>query len=289
MVDSCLERESIIGNDIKNKTSNALDESDLGGTLADISMTDDESVSNMEQSNGDYIQDDYQTLVNIFPDIDPEYLREQSWNIEGDPGQLEAFISSSLEKKSNLPSRKDYEKRKSSRDEQQKIKMLTVNDFLEMFEDPHAHFAETSSAVSELYKKHALFRFRKAFPVVHHTDIVKALEDSNYHFFPALKKIQNLPPKKGKKRQVPLPQKPSGMEMNFLKEYIYSKLEPEIRRHQEKVEADHNEAVEKARSTGGLFECGCCFDGALRVETITTIAVFCAGDCLLSEVAMCEQ
>jgi len=264
---------SALGNNAKYRSPDALDDNDLGGKLADNSMTDDEQASALEEANEDYVQHNLQTLINIFPDVDPEFLREQSLNIGVDPAKLEAFITASLEKKSSFPSRKEYEKRKNNRDQMQKIKMLTVNDFLELWEDPHAHFADSSSTVSQLYKEHAVFRLRKKFPQIHHTEVVKALEEHNHHFFPALKKIQNLSPKKGKRRQAPLPQKPSQMEMNFLKEYIYSKLESQIRRHQEKLETEHNEAVEKARSTGGLFECGCCFDG----------------DCLLSEAATCEE
>ena len=95
-------------------------------------MTDDEQASALGEANEDYVQHNLQTLINIFPDVDPEFLREQSLNIGVDPAKLEAFITASLEKKSSFPSRKEYEKRKNNRDQMQKIKMLTVNDFLEL-------------------------------------------------------------------------------------------------------------------------------------------------------------
>ena len=80
-------------------------------------------------------------------------------------------------------------------------------------------------------------------------------------------------PKKGKKRQAPLPDLPQEIDFTFLREFEYSKLESKIRDHQANMEVQHNMAVEAARKTGGLFECECCFDG----------------DCLLTEVAMCED
>jgi len=258
-----------------NDTTTALDETNLGNVMADTSLPDEEETEtpSSQPSHGDYIQRNYQTLLSIFPDVDPEFLQSQSWDVGDDQAKLEAFITKSLEGKTNLPSRKDYAKRKAVRDENHKIKTLKVSDFLEMYEDPHAHFADTSSAVNDLYKKHALYQLRKKYSAVHHSIIEKALEDSNNHFVPASKKIEKMSPKKGKKKQAPVPKRPSDVDLTFLKEYVYSKLEAQIRRHQEKLEARHTKAVEAARKTGGLFDCQCCFDG----------------DCLLTEVAMCEE
>jgi len=235
--------------------------------MADSSMTGEVS------PDSPLVDQNYQTLLTIFPDVDPDFLEKQSWDIGEDPVKLEAFISSSLENKSELPSKKESEKKKAHQDEKLKIKRLKVVDFLEMWEDPHAHFANISTAVSELYKKHALFQLRIKFPSVHHTLIVKALEETNYHFFPALQKITKMSNKKGKKKQEPLPDLPSVIDFTFLKEFVYSKLETQIRHHQASIEVQHTKAVEAARKTGGLFDCECCFDG----------------DCLLTEIAMCEE
>ena len=205
-------------------------------------------------------------------DVDPEYLQEHSWDIGDDPDKLQEFIARSLERVSSLPSRKQYEKRKTVQAEQNKIRSMRVGDFLERYDDPHEHFASTDNQVNDLYKLHAVYQLRKKFPGHHQTDIDKALQDSNYHYVPAIKRLERLSLRKGKRKQAPMPQRPAEMDQNFLLELVYSRLEPQIRRHQAKLEKKHQKAVEEARKTGGLFECKCCFDG----------------DCLLAEVAMCD-
>jgi len=269
------DEESSIENSLVNETSDALDEDNVGNEMADTSLSEEElePLSLQARAGGDNIQQNYQTLVNILPNVDPEFLLERCWDIGEDHVALEDFIESSLEDNSKLPSKKEYENRKSNQEEEHKIKSLTVSQFLEMWDDPHAYFGDTKTAVSDLYKKHAVFQLRKMFPSIHGVLIEKALEESNHHFIPTLKKVQKLPTKKGKKKQTPIPKRPSEMDFTFLKEYIYSKLESKIRQYQAWIEAKHNKAVEVARKTGSLFECQCCFDG----------------DCLLTEVAMCEE
>jgi len=236
-------------------------------------MADTSMIREGRFANSPLVDENYKILAAIFPDVDQDFLETQSWEIGEDPGKLDAFISSSLENKSNLPSKKESEKKKAHQDEKEKIESLKVVDFVEMWEDPHAHFANIATPVSELYKKHALVQLRIKFPLVHHSLIVKALGESNHHYFPALQKIMKMSQKMGKKKQAPLPELPSEIDFTFLKEFVYSKLETQIRQHQATMEVQHNNAVETARQTGGLFECLCCFDG----------------DCLLTEVAMCEK
>jgi len=228
-------------------------------------------------SGGGYIENNYATLLAVFPDVSPIYLQEKAWNIGNDPGQLESFISNSLERKSSLPSRKEYEKGLNKRQAENKIRRMTAQEFLSEYQDPHQHFGDTTTPVSELYKSHALFYLAKHYPNMTVSEVKSNLDQHNGHFVPTIKKIEEMKKaKKGKNKIVQkaqkLPEKPKEMDPNFLKEYIYFKQEPKIRKFEANEERKRSKAVEDARKVGGLVECQVCFDS----------------DCLVGEVAMCE-
>jgi len=241
----------------------------------DAAIAGEESNPTGSSSSGNvgYMERNYSTLCALFPDVSPVFLQEQAWNIGDDPEKLEAFISNSLERKSSLPSRKEYEKEQSKKLDESKIRNMRVTEFLTQYTDPHQHFLDTTTAVSEGYKAHALFYITKHFPSISVSEVQKVLEQHNGHFVPTIKQVGKMPQsKKGKKAALKLPVKPNEMDHSFLKEYIYFKLEPKIRKWQDKEERKRAKAVEQARKVGGLFECQVCFDS----------------DCLVVEVAMCD-
>lgn len=232
-----------------------------------------EASGSNSSGGGGYMESNYATLLAVFPDVSPAFLQEQAWNIGNDPGKLEAFISNSLERKSSLPSRKEYEKVQSKKQEEGKIRSMTVPDFLSQYPDPHQHFLDTSTPVSEVYRGHALFYIAKHYPGINLSEVKKVLEKNNGHFVPSIRQVDIMATnKKGKKIAQKLPEKPKDMDLNFLKEYIYYKMEPRIRKGQVREEKKRAKAVEDARKVGGLVECQVCLDS----------------DCLVAEVAMCE-
>jgi len=272
-----------LGDEVGGSQNNSFVEEDLTG-MADTSIPidDDNQTVDLGQSSSssskvtNYIENNYSTLCSLFPDVSPIFLQEQAWEIGDDTSKLEAFISNSLERKSSLPSKKEYEKEQLKLSEMKKIRGLTANDFLDQYTDPHQFFLDTTSTVSQLYKEHAVFYITKHFPLVPVSAVQEALAQHNGHFIPTLKQVENFPVgnKKGKKvAKKSVPQKPKEMDLQFLKEYVYYKLEPKIRKVEARKEKKKAKAVEEARKVGGLFECQICFDS----------------DCLVADVAMCEK
>ena len=69
------------------------------------------------------------------------------------------WIGEAIENKSakEFPSRADYEKRQKNAEMQEKYSgQVTVQEILDMYEDPEAYFMDEKRPVSELYKKHSL-------------------------------------------------------------------------------------------------------------------------------------
>ena len=155
------------------------------------------------------------------------------------------------------------------------VRSTSSTRFLHTMGDPHSHFQQTSGAVGEQYRQLALYYLSKHFPTHTRAQVDKVLARNNNHFVPSIKEIKELaPPKKGKQvvSAKDRPKKPEEMDLVFLKEYVYYKLEARIRKHQEKLEATRLRDVKNAKKTGALFECQVCYDE----------------DCLLRDVAMCE-
>jgi hypothetical protein len=101
------------------------------------------------------------------------------------------------------------------------------------------------------------------------------LEKNKGHFVPSIKDLQTMSALKKGKQIVGSRdklKKPDEMDLVFLKEYVYFKLEDKIRRYQEKVKERREKEVIKAKKCGAVFECQVCYDE----------------DCLLKEVAMCS-
>merc|ERR1719347_2194685 len=106
--------------------------------------------------------------------------------------------------------------------------------------------------------------------------IEKTFEENNFHFFPTVKKLEETPlPKKGKTIKL---KKPADDEhdLNFLKEYIFYKFEPKIKRRIEKQKEKRSKELANAKKSGSIFECQCCFDD----EAFLSEVVMCEGGCM---------
>lgn len=245
---------------------------------ASIEIIDDDPgpSSSHAHAPNTYIERNYSTLASLFPEVSPIFLQEKVWDIGDDPGKLEQFISQSFEIKSSLPSRKDYDKQETVRAEERKIRNLTARDFLAEFEDPNTYYLDKNRKCSELYKQHLSYYLSKHYPQLSKSKLQQILEKNNSLLVPCIKEIEITAKGKGKaksKTSNTKLTKPDIMDIEFLKEYVYYKLEAKIKGIQDKKLKKRAEAVEEARTVGGLFECQVCFDE----------------ECLVSEVVMCDS
>ena len=265
---------------VREVSSRSQDSEDLGNDLADISISlagPNETLDLAgEEDEVDHGADEAMvTLTSILPEVDPAFLRSKAQEIGGDAAKLEEFIAHCLERKSSLPSRKEREAKEAIQKQAVAIRKLGPKHFLEEFEDPHAHFMKVEAEVGDKYREHCLFYIMKHFPVHSRKQIDTVLEKNKGHFLPSIKELQGMSaPKKGKQivgNRDKL-KRPEVMDLVFLKEYVYFKLEDKIRRYQEKVQERREKEVIKAKKCGAVFECQVCFDP----------------DGLLKEVAMCS-
>ena len=266
---------------VREVSSRSQDSEDLGNDMADISISlagpneTMELAGEDEEVDHDGADEAMATLTSILPEVDPTFLRTKAQEVGGDAAKLQEFIAHCLERKSSLPSRKEREAKEAIQKQAVAIRKLGPKHFLEEFEDPHMHFMKVEAEVGEKYREHCLFYIMKHFPLHSRKQIDTVLEKNKGHFLPSIKELLGMTaPKKGKQivGNRDRLKRPEVMDLVFLKEYVYFKLEDKIRRYQEKVQERREKEVIKAKKCGAVFECQVCFDP----------------DGLLKEVAMCS-
>ena len=220
-------------------------------------------------------------LLEVFPQVSPAFLQEKASQLGGDMGAFDIFVSENWERRSSLPSKKDWEEGEERKRKEKLTRKMKAADFLAEEEDPVSHYSSTARPASSEYKEHTrhyvINHFARLVPGG--TDTVsEQLTINNNLLVPTVKALEHHINKKGKYKKVASRSsfhqsaKPKIMDLEFLKEYVFMKLEPRVITMMKRREKKRQEAVKKARAEGGLFECPVCYED----------------DCLLSEVAQCE-
>jgi len=216
-----------------------------------------------------------QQLLDIFPNVDPDFLKNKANEFGDDAQKLEEFLNSNIGNTS-LPSRKEYDAKVARKKEIERIKRLKVSDFL----SEENNYNDASKDVSQQYKDCALAYLGNRFSNVNKTTFNRILKKHKYHLTPCLKDLSKVK-SKSKKSVVHTGANPveavftySNIDIGFLKEYVYLKLETKIQNHKIKMEYERKMRLEDAKENGALLECMVCFDDEVLLEE----ACYCTND-----------
>lgn len=138
--------------------------------------------------------DNYQRLLAILPDIDPDYALEiyleQFENNYSNKFDFNRFLSNLIEK--GYP--KVTEKLERLRNERWKENLrnptFDIEEFLKTFPDPLTYFYDQTKKSSESYKNHAFIYLANAFARVSLDWIENILEQNNHRFASALDQLK---------------------------------------------------------------------------------------------------
>ena len=229
-----------------------------------------EPVAVVEETEEDKANKRLVTLESLFPEVDPEFLHQRAVEIGDNPQQMEQWIAESIENNSakEFPSRSDYEKRQKNAQMQEKYSgQVTVQEILDMYEDPEAYFMDEKRPVSELYKKHSLTHLKKEFRQISVMVINKIFNLHKGLFVPCVRALKKYSGTKRKTRrpdhECPMP---SEIDLNFLKELQYSRKEEDVKKFVNDQKEKHDKLVAEAKEAGNLMECVCCFNDECLVE-----------------------
>ena len=146
-----------------------------------------------EDNEEDMVNKKLEHLIDLFPNADPEFLHQKVVELANDRERWEGWISETIENKSDkeFPSRKDYEQRQKEAEMMEKYSgQVTVQEILDMYEDPEAYFMDNTRKVSDLYKKHALAQLKKEFRMCHVNVINKIFNGNNFLFLPSVRVLK---------------------------------------------------------------------------------------------------
>ena len=262
------------------------------------------SPSVIEETEEDKVNKRLLTLENLFPKICPEFLYLRAKEFGDDSKKMNQWIEDTIESKSTneFPSRADYEKKKENAELQEKYSaQVTVQEILDMYEDAEAYFMNPNRTASDLYKRHSLNQLKKDFRKVTSRTIDKIFKEHKGLLVPcshALKKFY-LETTNGRGiRKTPRPPSdwqvgPIRIDINFLKELQYLRKEKEIKEFIKNKEKQHEKKVQKAKKSGSLKECLCCYNDECLLEEMFPCSgghLFCK-ECVqrASEVCICRN
>ncbi|XP_043481936.1 E3 ubiquitin-protein ligase RNF216-like [Leptopilina heterotoma] len=196
----------------------------------------------------------YESLLEIFPEADPEYLRKIVDTCNGQ--KLENFIQTNLEKP-NYPTRAEFlEKMKKKKIIRDHTTEFSVDKFLQMFPKPIEYF-ENPARKCEYNVNSKLFLtdyFNK-----HKIVTIQAIyRKNNFNLSLTANVLQN------KKKDLVSKRRTNYsidriQEMALVQEITYIKFKNEIVQYLEDTKKRDEEDFKRCKEQGLLVECQCCF------------------------------
>ncbi|XP_050710784.1 uncharacterized protein LOC126995348 [Eriocheir sinensis] len=228
------------------------------------------------------------TLSEMFADADPDYLQERCVDNNGDEAKFQEVVDSLLQKK-DYPKIEEYHKRQKRLEIKKKfIEGMSVEEFLEYFEDPEKVFSDTSTNMSPTYIENARTQLKRDLPFHLIRDIDSTFKSNNHHYLPTLRALQENTKLTHRKTKRTSNLKERDLDDIFIKELCYARMEAEIKNHLFKKEEYKRWSFLQAKAKNQLKECRCCYTDELLEEDmepckseIDLSHKFCVNYCLL--------
>ena len=163
------------------------------------STTEKRSFDTMSVAPDDMNSNDYERLLAILPDIDPDYalesymkfLEETTSSTASNQTDFDRLVSNLIENGYVKITDKLERVRNERLKENLRNPPFDIDDFLKTFFDPLVSFYDHSKPRSESYKAHAYIYLANAFARVSSEHIREVLERANHRFPPALKQLKD--------------------------------------------------------------------------------------------------
>uniref|UniRef100_T1J958 RING-type domain-containing protein n=1 Tax=Strigamia maritima TaxID=126957 RepID=T1J958_STRMM len=233
------------------------------------------SAERTEQSN---IMDRVNSIMELFPDADPNSLWNFVEKYSNDVNYINATVSAWWESRS-YPKLAEVQKAATKRKFMESD--FSIEEFLEMFPDPENYFKNTDRVITPSYKMHVQSYVENQFRFAYKVDLTAVMEKHKFHLTPILKELNSqwnvsagdepLAKKrkeavKKKKKMTILKPMPTIMDELFYKEKFFLEMEDKIKKYKKDKEVDRRKKIEMAKEKGELLTCDCCFEDELLIE-----------------------
>ncbi|XP_042221686.1 E3 ubiquitin-protein ligase RNF216-like isoform X4 [Homarus americanus] len=249
---------------------NSNDGSTPGSSNEGQSVAEGEDQAKLASDLEDTIMNQTKTLSEMFGDADPDYLQKRCAGINGDPAQFQMLVDELLKNK-EYPKIEEYNKRKKRLEIRKKfIEGMSVEEFLEYFEDPEKVFNDTSKPTSTTYMENAKAQLMLDLRFHLSRDIDTELRKHNFHYLPTLRALQENSKLSRRKTKRARLVNEKDMDDIFIKELCYVRMQTEIKEHLWNKEEDKRSAFIRAKTNDQLKECQCCYDDEVLADDMDT-------------------
>lgn len=140
------------------------------------------------------LDDDLEKILQIVPDCDPEYIKDQLKQLPSGTNRADALVTRLIETKT-YPRLKDKQlASKISNKLDSLLNMeISFDDFLKMYPNPIEYFNSGSLNKNNTnlnYKEHCRVYLSNKFSKLSNTSIDKVLKKNNFYFLPSVKQIE---------------------------------------------------------------------------------------------------
>ncbi|XP_051162176.1 uncharacterized protein LOC127282129 [Leptopilina boulardi] len=220
----------------------------------------------------------YETLLGIFPEADPEFLRKFVDENYKSPDNLKNFIQKNLENPV-YPTRAQYlEKIKINQQIKDYTTDFSVKKFLQIFPNPVEHFEKSDRKCA--FKPMANEFLKDTFRRHKVATISQIYRRRNHHLSLTANDLRNLSPDmKGKRSNYLMPTE----DIPLLQEMAYIKFKNDIVTYLEDIKRQELQDFNNLKEQGLLLECQCCFNDECLPRKCSTCEdghIFCHG-CIL--------
>ncbi|XP_012523020.1 uncharacterized protein LOC105828962 [Monomorium pharaonis] len=220
-----------------------------------------------EEPNPAYdMNEKYADLLMIFPEADPVYLRKVVEEIYNDPERFKEFVQSKLENP-NYPTREQYLAKKKITDQQKQYTTdFQVNNFLEIFPDPFAHFEDHKRKC--LFNPHAVDFLKFYFSKLRVNTLMKAYVQYNHNLSLTAKALEALNPDMKTKRyniKMVLTE-----DIPFLQECAFIRHKTDLKKYLNEIKVKEEQEFNELKAKNELLECQCCYDNECMPSKCST-------------------
>ncbi|XP_057365982.1 E3 ubiquitin-protein ligase RNF216-like [Daphnia carinata] len=215
-----------------------------------------------------FINEKVEFLVRALPDVDPDFLEEKVNSVQGDEERIRSFLTEILEGNMQYPTRADYNRRKEYNILANKF--FTVEEFLELYDNPLTYFRDDSRVTDAAYREEAINQLKKDFRFASLTNIRRVFHNKNYHYTPAYFELRtNSVTNQRKTKRTAHECTGTAKDLFLIQEIAFVALQPEIDIYLKNKEQMRKDAVVIARANGTLLDCPiCCEDELTYLDLI---------------------
>ncbi|EFX87807.1 hypothetical protein DAPPUDRAFT_306489 [Daphnia pulex] len=215
-----------------------------------------------------FISEKVEFLVRAVPDADPDFLEERVNSFQGDQEKIRGFLTEILEGNMQFPTRADYNRRKEYNVLANKF--FTVEEFLELYDDPQKYFTEDTRVTDVAYRDQAINQLKKDFKFASLLNIRRLFNINNHHYTPTyFDLIKNPTFNQRKTKRSAHECLGTAKDLFLIQEIAFVGLLPDIDLYLRNKEKMRKDAITLSRTTGTLLDCPiCCEDELIGLDLI---------------------